>query len=90
MDSKGKLLKEIQVYSFAEKEWELYLDTHPDDQNALKTHAEIVKKLENLVQEFANNYGAIQSNQSTNTNKWEWINGSWPWEKSSDVERTRR
>ena len=44
MNERDALLQKISAYSFAEKEWNLYLDTHPTDREGLAMHKRMADK----------------------------------------------
>ena len=44
MTDQKALMKEIMAYSFAAYEWNLYLDTHPDDKMALEMFQRMAEK----------------------------------------------
>lgn len=80
--SKKSLLRYIDEVSFAVYETILYLDTHPNDVNALcffKTHNEL---RERALKEYARMYGplTIANADSASETAWEWMNQPWPWE----------
>ncbi len=78
-DSKQSLLKEIQIAKFAKIEANLFLDTHPNDQEALKYYEKTCDKLEDLEEEWKKRYGEIKV--SDGMMRWAWVENPWPWEK---------
>ena len=80
MTDRAALLKKIQSYAFAEKDFNLYLDTHPHDKKAIEMHIALAKKLKELICEYENVFGPITSCGNRNTEKWDWIESPWPWE----------
>ncbi len=85
MVKRRKLLRELQSYDFILTELNLYLDSHPNDKNALQMHCEASEKAKLLKKEFSQNYGPITAASSGNSECWQWIKGPWPWE--NDCER---
>ena len=81
MLSKSRLMRQIMEYDFTEHELTLYLDTHPNDKNALKMHSEAAKKLKELTEIYEATYGPITSSGNLSEDKWEWIESPWPWEQ---------
>lgn len=79
-DSKNNLLKEIQIAKFALIEANLFLDTHPNDQEALKFFRESSEKLEDLMEEWEKRYGKIQNTENGKM-RWAWVDNPWPWQK---------
>jgi spore coat protein JB len=68
------------MYTFALKDLNLYLDTHPSDDSMLKEFNKINNKLIELKREYENNYGPLCIN-SVNNDTYSWINNPWPWDK---------
>jgi spore coat protein JB len=79
-NDKDKLLLDIQTHTFALKDLNLYLDTHPEDQSILEEFNKIKNKLDDLKNKYENKYGPLCLN-SVNSNKdFTWINNPWPWD----------
>lgn len=78
------LLREIQIYSFALKDIQLYLDTHPKCMRALAYFNKYKKLKENAVCEYNNLYGPLKVEQVNSDTDWTWISGPWPWERSDN------
>ena len=79
MEDKQNLLKELQTAHFAVIEANLFLDTHPNDQDALKYFQDASDKLQDLMEEWEKRYGKIQT--SNGMMRWAWVDNPWPWEK---------
>ena len=73
----------IKAVSFALYETVLYLDGHPDCQDALAHYNELVRQLEDVTEQYENRYGplTIYSNAG---DKWDWIASPWPWESEAN------
>ncbi len=75
-----ELLLSMQELTFALKDLNLYLDTHPEDQSILEEFNKIKNKLDDLKNKYENKYGPLCLN-SVNSNKdFTWINNPWPWD----------
>ena len=68
------------MYTFALKDLNLYLDTHPSDDSMLVEFNKINNKLIELKNEYENKYGPLCIN-SMNSDTYSWINNPWPWDK---------
>ena len=79
-DNKSGLLKEIQLAEFAVIEANLFLDTHPNDQEALKFFKKSADKLHDLMMEWEERYGRVK-NMADGQMRWAWVDNPWPWEK---------
>ncbi|NLX62688.1 MAG: spore coat protein CotJB [Tissierellia bacterium] len=74
-----KLLLEIMEYSFALVETNLYLDTHPNDERALKLHNSYSQRYHELLSIYEAKYGPLRYTQMSGC-PWDYINGPWPWD----------
>lgn len=83
-NDKDKLLYKIQMYYFALKDLNLYLDIFPEDTNILNKYHEYSKILNELKNKYEKTYGLLSTGNSNNVNKWEWINNPWPWDKGEN------
>lgn len=83
-NDKDKALRELMRLDFAINDFALYLDTHPENMEALKKHREYSNKYNMQKEEYEKKYGplTIYSNLN-NTNNWEWIDEPWPWERGA-------
>ena len=77
------LLHWINVVSFAVNDAQLFLDTHPDDQEALCFFHEYSKLRKEALMEYAKYYGplTIDSAHAACKDKWAWIHEPWPWQE---------
>ncbi|TYO96152.1 spore coat protein CotJB [Desulfallas thermosapovorans] len=77
-----KMLLQIQQLSFVATELNLFLDTHPDDQQALAMFNQVHKDLLQAVRNYEQVYGPLLSfGYSPNVqNYWKWVDSPWPWE----------
>lgn len=77
------MLKKIGTYKFALKDLNLYLDTHPRDEWALRKYREYEAVLKPLVREFESKYGPLRV-KVTDDKSFEWIKNPWPWDNEED------
>lgn len=80
--SKGQLMSQINQLSFAVNEMTLYLDSHPEDEQAMAFFAEKSAMRNEALAAYARNYGplTIDTANDTASRSWEWVNQPWPWE----------
>lgn len=82
-----EILKNLTVLDFMAVDLQLYLDTHPDDNEALEKYNSIIKEADMLRSQYEKNYGPLFSFRSYNHgNKFKWINNPWPWEKDANFD----
>ena len=79
--SKDEILHEIMALNFAINDLALYLNTHPQDTNAIKMHCEYSRKQISLTEEYQRLYGPLTINFMSDT--WDWIDEPWPWERGA-------
>lgn len=78
------LLKAIQMYDFYLVDLGLFLDTHPNDVQALAKFNEIKEKLQAAVSAYAAKYGPLTFEQNNSAKAFYWVDGPWPWERSAN------
>lgn len=83
MTQREILLKKIGTYKFALKDLQLYLDTHPYDEVALKKYEEYEAVVKPLVKDFEKRFGPLTVS-ADNMNRFLWINNPWPWDTEED------
>ena len=72
----------INEVSFAAYEALLFLDTHPNDQDALAYFHKYNRLRNDAMKEYAIHYGplTISTADDCSSKCWEWMNQPWPWE----------
>lgn len=76
--NKAALLREIQICQFAVIEANLYLDTHPCDQEAIRYYRRQKAHLDELLEKWEQVCGKIQENDAGLC--WAWKDTPWPWQ----------
>ena len=75
------MLNQWQQYSFILTDLNLFLDTHPNDREALGLYNKYLKIKNEIEKKYESAYGPITtSSENIGDNNWKWINGPWPWE----------
>ena len=79
----NKMLREISVLSFTIVELTLFLDTHPNNQEALDYFHEYSKLRNQAMKEYSKYYGplTIDTTMESCTDRWNWVNEPWPWQE---------
>lgn len=83
--NKKDFLKEITAVDFSLIDLHLYLNTHPNDRNALMTYNSLVTKARILKQDYEKLFGPL-SYGCYSQYPWQWINEPWPWECAANFE----
>lgn len=77
---------ELQAIGFAVNELALYLDTHPDDQEALDLYRKYQKIYAKGAEEFARRCGPLTHATVVDHETYTWMNDPWPWEFAANKE----
>lgn len=82
--SRQQLLNHINEVSFAVVDISLYLDTHPDDTEAMQYFREQSHMRNMAMNDYAKMYGplTIDTADDAASESWEWVTQPWPWEGS--------
>lgn len=84
MDSRHQvqMLRKIQELEFATLELNLFLDTQPQDQQALTLFNQLQQELMQCVRAYEQVYGPLLNyGFSPNMhNYWKWVDSPWPWQ----------
>ena len=81
MTDKATLMKRINMLSFAVDEAVLFLDTHPEDREALRFYHEMNAQRQKAVAEYTAEYGPLTAGSVKNDERWTWVDSPWPWQK---------
>ncbi len=84
MNDREKLLKRVQMYSFAVTDAALFLDTHPDCAEALAFYNKNKKLCEEAKEQYEKSYGPLCVMSEQNDSRWAWVDGPFPWELSAN------
>ena len=75
-------LANVMMLEFNLHELNLYLDTHPNDRQALDRFHELHHQVLEARKTYEKQYGPLTILSVTQKNTpWVWIDGPWPWEK---------
>lgn len=79
-NDRKKLMDIITESSFALYDIVLFLDTHPDDTEALRCYNDYKQIRKVAVSEYTSKFGPLNSFQANCSEYFEWVKGPWPWE----------
>ena len=77
---KNKLRHYIDVVSFAVDETKLFLDTHPNDKEALEYFEKYNKARNQAVAEYSAHFGPLVISEVSCDREFNWATQPWPWE----------
>jgi spore coat protein JB len=76
-----KDLEDLQAIDFAILELALYLDTHPDDYDAIAEYNMLTKQRKHIKKAFEIQHGSLTSfGYSYARYPWDWKEAPWPWQ----------
>ena len=74
------LLRKVYEASFAVDDVILYLDTHPDDQDALNYYQYVSELRKQAMDAYEAQCGPLMIDEVRSDNYWTCVNNPWPWE----------
>lgn len=83
MKEQRQMIKCIQVQGFGMLEAALFLDTHPDDADALAMYTTSREELSHLISSYEMRFGPLTIAGNYCTDNWQWIDSPWPWERQA-------
>lgn len=80
--NREQLLCKINEVSFTVNDILLFLDTHPDDENALAFYEKYASERRKLMKEYSELYGPLTVDDALKSSLecWKWAQQPWPWE----------
>lgn len=75
-----ELLKTLQALEFSALEFQLYLNTHPNDQRALAEFSNLVCEVKRVQNVYNAAYGPLMAADNTDLSCWRWALDPWPWD----------
>lgn len=78
-----EMLHHINVISFAVDDIKLFLNTHPDNQEALNYYQEYSRLRNEALKKYAEEFGPLTVDYAMRSDSytWNWINDPWPWQE---------
>lgn len=73
-------LTELMALEFAVVELGLYLDTHPNDGDALEVFRDYVERAKEAKCAYEQKFGPLMLKEGGKSNCWDWICDPWPWD----------
>lgn len=77
MTEREKCLQELSAAQFVLWELHLYLDTHPDDCEAMERLQKYMVKYKQLKEAFEDKYGPLTARSGSGAS---WLQNPWPWD----------
>ncbi len=80
-EEKKQLLHAISKYGFTLDDIILFLDTHPQNQDALDYCRRAAAMYQTAKAEYENRFGPLTITSGQDNAIWQWAAQSWPWER---------
>ncbi|MDR1665091.1 MAG: spore coat protein CotJB [Clostridiales bacterium] len=78
---KEALLKQMTILDFMSVDLHLYLNTHPDDAEALKMYNDVIESAAAARSRYEEKCGPMTSFRRPGGYKWTWEDCPWPWQE---------
>lgn len=79
--NREQLLEYIDTISLSLYDTVLFLDTHPDNMQALEYFEKLKMLRLQATREYTMRFGPLMATDVNNRNYWTWVNDPWPWER---------
>ena len=77
-NSRERLMKAYQAYSFAAYDALLYLDAYPNCKEALDCYNKYCRMASKAKADYESKFGHVSP--PNDANSWDWTDGPWPWQ----------
>ncbi|MCI5492872.1 MAG: spore coat protein CotJB [Lachnospiraceae bacterium] len=78
--NREQLFHWINEVSFAVNDITLYLDTHPEDEEAISYFNHYSEMRRKALRTYEEHYGPLTIDTASPTGNWCWATQKWPWE----------
>jgi len=79
--NRNELLKEIQLLDFALQDTILYLNLHPEDEEANCFLRNVKKQLVLHIREYERNFTTLDNRSPFTNDHMSYVKDAWPWER---------
>jgi len=83
--SREVLLHRVQICDFVLQEVALFLDSHPNNQEALEHFRKYCALQKAAKDEYTQKYGPLTRADAACGDRWTWVDNPGPWENPSEV-----
>ena len=84
--AKNEMMRKIQELDFAIIDLNLFLDTHPNCEEALELFTRLCATSKSVKNDYQAKYGPLYANKTPNSTPFMWVEEckKWPWEKNGN------
>lgn len=84
---RDSILKRLTILDFLAVDLQLYLDSHPNDENAIEKYNSVVDEADSLREQYEKLFGPLFGFRSySKRDEFNWIDDPWPWEMDFNFE----
>ncbi len=87
--NRDECLKKLTMLDFMCIDLNLYLDTHPTDQDALENFNTVATQASQLREFYEKEFGPLLPSRPTCSDEWRWIDNPWPWDEAFNFKLCR-
>lgn len=78
--NKEKALMSVMEHDFLVTDLQLFLDTHPDDAQAVKAFNDAVKQASEARERYERVFGPLSKLSGSPADTYTWMTPEWPWQ----------
>lgn len=86
MNDHTSLMRSLSAVAFSMYDLQLFLDTHPENTNAMALFEQYRQKYLELAAEYEKRFGPLTAMNGVSDRQWKWIHSPWPWEYNANLE----
>lgn len=85
MNEKERMRRRVNALAFAVHELVLFLDTHPENRQAMTLLEEYRRRHAEAVADYESKYGRliVTVSDAMPSDSWQWLDDPWPWEQEA-------
>lgn len=80
MSEQRRMMEAVYTNGFAADEARLFLNTHPNDPEAIDYYQKKVELYHQAVDNYEKKFGPIRPENGVMNGEWAWATTPWPWE----------
>jgi len=82
--NRDELLTCLMALDFVAVDLGLFLNTHPNDADAIEKYNETIAEADKYRQMYETNFGPLCQFRSASRKAWSWSANPWPWQESQN------